>query len=258
MSSLFDLPFEEPEAGRTRAAVAAPRADRLRPQRPHPHASRRTVHRSLGRRRAVEQQGVEYRSHVLHAEGSRRPDSQRHVPVGAAPAALQAAGWPSRDRPRTNQRVRPEGRVPARVRTPRTGRAWRTPAGVRTAETAAAGGRAVRPAPQACAAGTATKDRGRDVARRCRRPRHHPGAAPALSECAHRHPSYARPGRGRGARYCASAGRDRTGAGRRRRHRRPGRRLDRGSRGPSTKKWWHERSRDVRSRRFRRSATRRT
>ena len=48
------------------------------------------VLRGLGRRRALELPRLEHRPPLLHAQGRRRADQGRHVPLGAAPAAASS------------------------------------------------------------------------------------------------------------------------------------------------------------------------
>ena len=85
MTSLFDLPFDEPEPPAPIVPDAPPRRRILTVSEltgTGPDASRGTIHRGLGRRRTVEQPRVEHRAHVLHLEGRRRADQGRHVSLG--------------------------------------------------------------------------------------------------------------------------------------------------------------------------------
>ena len=144
VSTLFDLPFEEPEpepqAGHGRdlepattpepgddrdpAPVAKPSAARLRRTDPHRRGAHRQpsrdarddVPRSLGRRRALQRARLADRAPVLHAERRRRADQGDHVPLGAALPEVQARRRPARRRARPNQRLRSEGRISDRRR----------------------------------------------------------------------------------------------------------------------------------------------
>ena len=95
-----------------------------------------------------------------------------HVPVAAALSEVQAGGRPARHRARPGVGLRAEGRIPDHLRAPRAAGPRRAAAGLRPAEEAAAGRRAVRRGTQAAAARAAAQDRHRHLARRRGDPRH--------------------------------------------------------------------------------------
>ena len=178
MSDLFDLPFEDdPRARRLRRRLAPLQRSPARAQRdgsddPDPRSARREVLRGLGRRRAVELPDLEYRTPVLHAEGSIVAGSRLHVPFLAALPEVQARRRPARRRARQDFGLRAEGRVSARLRASRAAGARCAPARLRAVEEAPSGGGLVRRRAQAPAAGASPQNRDRHLARRRRRPRH--------------------------------------------------------------------------------------
>ncbi len=103
----------------------------------------------------------------------------------------------------------------------------RPPAGLRTAQGSGWRPKGCSPRRKRAAALAAAENRRRHVARRCRRPRHHQGAAASICQRPHRHSSDARTGRRRGARHRAGPAGDREVRRHRRRDRRPRWRIDR-------------------------------
>ena len=95
VSSLFDLPFEEPvEPTRAPAAggTSASRPydpDRLGADRESSGSPRNHVSRDLGRRRALQREGLDDRPPVLHVERRLVTDQGRDVPLGAPLSEIQ-------------------------------------------------------------------------------------------------------------------------------------------------------------------------
>ena len=195
--------------------TGAPGAQRRRTDGAHPAAARVRVPDGLGRGRAVELPALEHRTSLLHAEGRRRADPGRDVPVGIPLSPVRARRWPAGRRPGAHQRVRTEGRVPARGGAPGAVRPRRPPVGVRPAPPAPGARRPVRRGTQAPAPYATAQDRHRHLAGRRRAPRRPERARPPVPERASHHQPDACPGR-RGR----PGDRRRTRAHRRRRRRR--------------------------------------
>ena len=100
--------------------------------------------------------------------------------LGAALPALQAAGRPARRGARTGQRLRPEGRVPDRLRAPRARRASARASSRSSSSRSGSRPRASSTRGASGPAGAAAQDRRRHLARRRGGARHHQGAAPPL------------------------------------------------------------------------------
>src|SRR5206468_7951719 len=123
--------------------------------------ARKRILRSLGGRRAVELPDLEYRPPVLHAQRRVLAAPRVHVSIGAAVSEVQARGRVACGRARQDLGVRAERRISTGLRAPRTAWPRGAPARIRSAQEAAAAGRAVRRGAQAATAGVAAKDRDR-------------------------------------------------------------------------------------------------
>ena len=180
MSSLFDLPVRRRAAGL--ASARPPASSRTQPvhrhgaDRGHPRRARNGLRRCLRRRRADELPALAHGPHLLHAEGRRRADQGRDVPLGRPLPEVQARGRPARHRARPRQRVRRQGRVSDHLRVARAARPRRPAARVRAIAHAPGRGRPVRPVAQAAAAAASPPHRRRHLARRRGHPRHPDGA----------------------------------------------------------------------------------
>ncbi len=90
-----------PSPGRITGAARAPGLFRLRTDRRHSRRARDRLRRDLGRGRTLELPDVEHRARLLHAEGRRRADQGRDVPIGRPLSEVQAGRRHARDRSRS-------------------------------------------------------------------------------------------------------------------------------------------------------------